>query len=280
MSPPGAAPVCRIRSSEHGATLLEWYAYEAGPAEALPEHLHREVQVGFHPDAPGVYEYRGELHYAGIGSVTVLEPMEPHSIRDPGDRAGRATYRMAYLPPELLADAFGTGVEVEPRFPRPVLDDRSLAAAWVGFHRAVERDAPILEIDTAQAEAVARLVGLWSSRRGPARTPADARPEVRRAREYLDSNLSRRVSLEDVAAEAGLSPYHLLRVFKRRVGVTPFVYHRQRRLDRARRLLARGHPIAAVALRTGFADQGHLTRHFKRLVGVTPGRYEGRKNLQ
>jgi AraC-like DNA-binding protein len=44
-------------------------------------------------------------------------------------------------------------------------------------------------------------------------------------------------------------------------------------VDRAKTLLARGLDIAAVALRTGFADQSHFTRVFRRSVGVTPGRF-------
>jgi len=44
-----------------------------------------------------------------------------------------------------------------------------------------------------------------------------------------------------------------------------------RRLDRARRLLLDGLPIADVAAVTGFHDQSHLTRHFRALLGTTPG---------
>jgi transcriptional regulator GlxA family with amidase domain len=46
-----------------------------------------------------------------------------------------------------------------------------------------------------------------------------------------------------------------------------------RRLDRARRLLLEGLPIADVAVATGFHDQPHLTRHFRALLGTTPGAF-------
>jgi AraC-like DNA-binding protein len=53
----------------------------------------------------------------------------------------------------------------------------------------------------------------------------------------------------------------------------PHAFQLQLRVDRAKTLLARGLDIAAVAQRTGFADQSHFTRVFRRSVGVTPGRF-------
>ncbi|MDQ3461350.1 MAG: helix-turn-helix transcriptional regulator [Deinococcota bacterium] len=72
---------------------------------------------------------------------------------------------------------------------------------------------------------------------------------------------------------AGLSPYHLLRVFRLELGLSPHSYQIQRRIGIAKTLLAQGERIAQVAACTGFTDQSHLGRHFKRLVGVTPGQF-------
>ncbi len=100
-----------------------------------------------------------------------------------------------------------------------------------------------------------------------------ARPAVRRAQDFLRAHARDAVSLDDVARAAGLSKYHLARAFAREVGMPPHAYQRCLRLARARRLLAAGCPVGAVAHETGFADQAHLTRWFGRVFGVTPGRY-------
>ncbi len=72
---------------------------------------------------------------------------------------------------------------------------------------------------------------------------------------------------------AGLSPYHLCRVFGAAVGMPPHACQTQVRVRHAKSMLRAGLPISRVAGAAGFYDQAHLTRHFKRIVGVTPGRY-------
>ena len=72
---------------------------------------------------------------------------------------------------------------------------------------------------------------------------------------------------------AGLTPSHFVRAFSRHYGMTPHAYLLNRRIGHARGLLARGQPLAEVALATGFSDQAHFQRQFKRLVAATPGQY-------
>jgi AraC-like DNA-binding protein len=100
---------------------------------------------------------------------------------------------------------------------------------------------------------------------------------VKRAREYLEALRSENVSLERLAQEAGLSPFHLCRVFRQSIGLPPHAYQSLiRALIRARfakTLLAKGLPISQAAVEVGFFDQAHLTRQFKRIFGVTPGQY-------
>lgn len=96
---------------------------------------------------------------------------------------------------------------------------------------------------------------------------------ILRAREYIHDRHAGRVTLDDLAEAAAVSKHALLRAFRRELGVSPYAYVVQVRVEHAKRLLRRGVPIAAAAFRSGFADQSHLTRHFKRLMGVTPGAF-------
>ncbi len=88
-----------------------------------------------------------------------------------------------------------------------------------------------------------------------------------------ETDLALLKTLNDLAAEAGLSLFHFIRAFHRRPGLTPHEYVVNVRIKHARQLLASGLPVARVAFQTGFADQSHLTRRFRASVGVTPGRY-------
>ena len=121
-------------------------------------------------------------------------------------------------------------------------------------------------------EALAQLLSRHSTHKIRWNDRADP-PAVIKARSYLRQTLSANVSLEEVAAVAGYSPFHFLRIFRREVGLTPHGYQLKVRIDRALELLEAGGPLVDVALDCGFADQSHLTRRFKQVVGVTPGEY-------
>lgn len=96
---------------------------------------------------------------------------------------------------------------------------------------------------------------------------------LRHVEENIDSSLRLRV-LADVA---GLSTYHFSRVFSRRVGRTLQAYVRERRVARARKLLAGGDlPLAEIAFACGFAHQSHFTATFRAATGETPGAYRER----
>lgn len=90
---------------------------------------------------------------------------------------------------------------------------------------------------------------------------------------FIQENYSRDVSLGDIAEAVHLSPFHVARLFKQALGVSPHQYLIQVRVNSAKALLEAGageRSLAEVASAVGFADQSHLTRHFKRLLGITP----------
>lgn len=98
------------------------------------------------------------------------------------------------------------------------------------------------------------------------------RHRLRLALEFVESNLSGEVLVEDLAQMAGLSPPHFAREFKRSTGQSPHQYVLTRRVERAKQLLGDARwNISEVAQECGFSDQAHLARTFKKVVGLPPG---------
>jgi AraC-like DNA-binding protein len=96
---------------------------------------------------------------------------------------------------------------------------------------------------------------------------------VRRTKEVIDRRYTHSLRLDGLARDAGVSKYHLLRQFRRQVGMAPHAYQVAVRVACARELLACGHSAVDVAGRVGFYDQSAFTRAFKRAAGITPAAY-------
>jgi AraC family transcriptional regulator len=96
---------------------------------------------------------------------------------------------------------------------------------------------------------------------------------LRRATELLDDCPTQPHVLAAVAAAAGVHAGHLARVFRNHFHCTAGEYLRQRRVERAYRLLRGDKSLAEIAVATGFADQSHFSTVFKRHTGMTPAAY-------
>lgn len=93
-----------------------------------------------------------------------------------------------------------------------------------------------------------------------------------RATDYINDNLPRKLTLEEIAGVAHMSPDHFARSFKAATGLSPHQYVIQRRVERAKSLLSdTSLTVAEVARAVGFSNPSHLAHHVKRLLGVPPG---------
>lgn len=95
--------------------------------------------------------------------------------------------------------------------------------------------------------------------------------EMARLTEYIEDNLGRTISLDELAALVNVSRFHFTRLFKRSFGGTAIAFVERCRIRRAQSLIAETDlPLADIALRVGFADQSHFTRRFHVHAGCTP----------
>jgi AraC-like DNA-binding protein len=96
---------------------------------------------------------------------------------------------------------------------------------------------------------------------------------VDRARAILAATLTRRLGLAQLAEACGVSPWFLVRVFKRVTGTTIHDYRERLRLRASLGPVAAGRDLSSIALDLGFAAHSHFTQAFRRAFGVTPSRF-------
>jgi AraC family transcriptional regulator len=101
-----------------------------------------------------------------------------------------------------------------------------------------------------------------------------SRVRLQRVLDYIDANSRQEITLNDLAVVAEMSRFHFARLFRLRMGVTPYRYVTEQRLENAKALL-RCHPraLGEIARKTGFTNSAHFSRAFRRYVGVSPSEW-------
>lgn len=146
-----------------------------------------------------------------------------------------------------------------------------LCSLLIGDHAA--EGLGTLRANRVLLDILYRLGGFWQGKGEViARTPVHR--IAADAYEYLSEHYAEDCSLKTVAAALHVSPNHLHTVFSREVGQTPLAYVMQRRVHRAKRLIAAGEKsMQEIAIEVGFCSQSHFSKAFKEQTGQTPAAY-------
>lgn len=239
---------------------------------AYAPHTHDTYVMGCIEAGCEMWQARGRRHYAGPGDLAFNNPLDVHDgIPWAGGYAYRMTYPSVSLMQQIASEVSGRTVTETPLFAEPVVHDPEGAALFSAAHRAIETGVDRLAGEEMLVCAYARFL-VRHARIGLVRLGAE-RDAVRRVRTVIEAQFDSDLRLDSLARTACLSRHHLIRAFRKEVGLTPHAYVIDVRVRRAQERLRRGESPATVATAVGFADQAHLTRAFKARLAVAPGAY-------
>ena len=101
------------------------------------------------------------------------------------------------------------------------------------------------------------------------------RASIERAKLFIEKNIEKQLSLEEVSRESGMSKYHFSRTFKAVTGNTFKTYHNQRRIEAAKTLLRNQETrVTDACYEVGFKDISYFNRVFRRVEGMSPSAYQ------
>jgi AraC-like DNA-binding protein len=216
-----------------------------------------------------------ERYFLGEGDSTMLDYSETSTVTL---HSSKDTVRL-YLPRPTLQDfvreQYGSN-EVHLRPPQQVMRDPILYHLGASLSALLEHpeENNSLLVDHIALSLQSHLYQTYSAT--PAWTPKArgglAPWQESRAKEAMDANLDKEITIARLAYECGLSTRQFARAFRQSTGRPPHRWLLQRRVERAQELLLTSDKtLAEIARACGFNDQTHLTRVFGKTVGTSPG---------
>jgi AraC family transcriptional regulator len=249
------------RRVELGGVVLTEVVHAHG--RKLPSHTHESAYFGLL--LAGSYSEKCTHRSAEYDPFTMgfHPPALTHS-----DEVGRCGSRMFCAE---LRDTYLSRVRPFLTAPQFVPDLCASEITWLGLrlYRSFADDTlSALELEEFCGDMLERVSG--SARGADASRPA----WLNRALELLHESYRESLTLGEIAAQVGVHPIHLSRVFRKHFGCSMAEFMNRLRVQYACRALANGWPdLATVASEAGFADQSHLGRVFKACTGQTPAKF-------
>ena len=265
------------RLPELGGLELQKATYKT---HSFTPHFHEEYAIGVLLKGSQEKYYRRSTQVIHEGQICVINPGEVH-FAGPADKHGW-TYRMLYANASLLRE-ISTQImgktQNYPFFPNLVINDDDLFNMILNLHLILERPgSSLLEKESTFLAVMEQFILKYADVKPQSRILKSSGKHIKKVKEYLNKNYEQEISLEMLSELTDISPFYLLRLFKKEVGSTPHIYLTQRRINKAKQFLTSGDSLSDVAYKTGFVDQSHFTNRFKNIVGITPGQYLSQSN--
>ena len=241
----------------------------AGPDDTPFVERHRSHSVSYVRKGSFGCRTRGRFFELVAGSILVGHPGDEYTCTH--DHVCGDECLSFFLAPELV-EAIGDRTEIWQIGAAPPLPELMVLGELAQAAAEGRSDIGLDEVGQAFAS---RFVEAVSGRpRQPVPTAARDRRRAVETALWIDAHSHRQIDLEHAAAQAGISPFHFLRLFSSVLGVTPHQYLVRSRLRHAARLLADdGTSITDVAYDVGFGDLSNFVRTFHRAAGVSPRRF-------
>ena len=258
------------------ATLLERksisvfeFRCSAGPGDTPFAEQHQGHSISFVRKGSFGCHSRGRFHELVAGSILVGHPGDDYTCTH--DHVCGDECLSFFLDPELV-ETIGDRAEIWRIGSVPPLPELMVLGELAQTAADGNSDIGLDEVGHLIA---GRFVDVVAGRAPKPMTAAlrDRRRAVETAL-WIDAHSHRPIDLGDAADQAGISPFHFLRLFSDVLGVTPHQYLVRSRLRHAaRRLADDDSPITDIAYDVGFGDLSNFVRTFHRAAGASPLRF-------
>jgi AraC family transcriptional regulator len=275
-----------LRASENLGWNGIYVQQHLQPAWETPEYAHTRHMLLIHSSTVTVGAERWfdgrrqQEQFGGDNNIAIVPAMVRHRVN--WDR--ESPFSLLFLDPDRLIQVAYESVAVErvELLPHHGMHDPLIAqigrslSAELEFNRIGSR----LFAESLTIALSIHLLRQYSNWQQPLREDSGGLPprKLQQAIAYIQEHLREEISIIAIANELEMSQYYFSRLFKQSMGVSPYQYVMQQRIERAEHLLrTTSMSVAAIAQQVGFSNQNQLTIQFRKFTRTTPSNY--RKQL-
>lgn len=242
--------------------------------QCFSRHVHEGYCIGVIEEGAQRFYRSGGNHIASENCIILVNADQVHDGQTATDNGWR--YKAVYPTGDMFNEVireYTQGADM-PLFKSPVVSDRALAIQLRQLFTLFESTEDPIAVQSAYLNVMNTLISRHASGYDNLRKITKNIAAAHQICDYLNDNLHRSVSSEELSKLTGLNPYYLIRSFQKTVGLPPHAWQIQQRLHKATELLKSGSSATHAGLSVGFNDQSHFNRHFVKMWGTTPGRFQ------
>lgn len=256
----------------------------ATPPEAVPTELHNFFELYYFISGDMVFYIEGKAYKLNTGDIMVINTDELHRASPlsakPYERvvihfnrrcldgfSGEDYHILDFLTKRKLGHA--NLIESQK------IDTKSLFAYLWRIEEAANEKArhSAILIKTCFIQLLIEMNRIYARRTDEIITPKHYDERIAAVLKYINTNLNRKISLDELERNLYINKYHLCHIFKKNTGFTVFEYISNKRIMRAKQLLSRGVPVMETCYTVGFSDYSNFYKVFKRVTGIPPKQF-------
>lgn len=252
------------------ALNIEAY-YFHGVMQKFPKHFHEYYVIGLIEKGKRNVNCQNKTYIVESGDLVLFNPRDAHACEQLDTEP--LEYRCINISREVMKKAVYeiTGKEDLPYFNKSVAFQSELVPQLRELHLYLMQEEPGFKKEELFFLLLEQLVRECTEKKEFSKETQS--PEVQAVCSFLEKNYMKNIALDELSHLTGLSKYHLIRIFTKENGITPYGYLETIRIDKAKDLLEMGVLPVEAALLTGFSDQSHFSHFFKKFIGLTPKQY-------
>ncbi len=262
-------PVTEFSGWQHEHLFNIDFASYSLSYHSFPRHFHDHYVIELVLNGSDSFYCHGKNYRANRNQLVLINPGEVHTGSTTGDTP---LCYFSFYPDKKALQEIATRLDItlpaDLTFQKSVQDPSLLTQKLQLLFNSFTARASTFRQQEIFFDCMHEMLGQTGEKKGVMCKNKDSR--VARLLDFIHTHYRDDTSLQQMGALVNLNPFHLVRLFKKNVGLSPYDYLLILRTEFAKRLLRKGYKVHEAAQESGFYDTSHLNRSVRKISGTSP----------